>query len=418
MGSKLTLEAELVGAQYDFFEDDETKFLHLSGGFGSGKSTSLCYKVLKLSMLNRPYDGGLLCPSFTDMKRDVLPVMVDILDRHEIPYKWHGTDHTFQFPWSKGHLRFLTAEKKLRGGNLSYMGINELGLIQFERYQEAVARVRIKDSKFPQIASSGTPDMGIASPYYEVFVEKPWPNSRILYIDTRENAHNLNEGYIESLYNSYPAALLDAYLKGMFVNLQGNRFYFCFDKIKNNTDKTRSDDLTYYIGIDLNVDPMCSNVWQLINNKLYCVDEVVLKGGDGYRTENLMDALKARGYGPYNSILFPDPSSQQRSTRGMPDVETMKRAGYEVKVRKVAVRLRERQINVNNLLEKGKIWINTQKAPVLTKDLLAVEQDLATLEKKKNNPALTHASDAMDYLVSEIMPFNDHRNKVTDVRIR
>lgn len=413
----LKIEAELVGAQYDFYDDDETKFLHLSAGYGFGKTTSLCYKALKLSMLNKHIDGGFVCPSFTDYRRDVLPALESILDKHSIPYKYHGTDHVFTFPWSKGKLYIATGEKKLRGPNWGYAAINELTLLPIERFREIIGRVRVKGTLYPQIVSSGTPE-GIASEYYSIFVEKPWPNSRILYGDTRENAHNLDPSYIQSLFDSYPTQLIDAYLKGLWVNLTGNRFYFTFDKLKNHTDKERDDSLPYYIGVDFNVEYLCSTVWQKYGNKLYCVDEVVLKDGEGYRTENLVQALQARGYGTYNCILYPDPAGQARSTKGFPDHEILRRAGYQVVARRVAPRLRERQVNVCNLFEKQMIWVNTKKAPTLTKDLLAVEQDPATLEKKKNNPALTHASDSMDYLISELYPFNGRKAQTIVEKLR
>lgn len=416
--SKLSIDAELVGAQFDFFEDDQTKFLHLSGGFGAGKSTSLCYKVLKLSMLNRPFDGGLLCPSFTDLKRDVLPVMTEILDKHEIPYKYHGTDHTLKLPWSSGCIRFLTAEKKLRGGNLAYIGINELGLIQFERYQEAIARVRIKSAKYPQVVSSGTPDMGTASPYYELFVDKPWPNSRILYIDTRENAHNLNAGYIESLYNSYPSALLDAYLKGQFVNLSGNRFYYAYDPIKNNSDAEPDFNFNFHIGVDFNISPLTASIWQEEGQKLIAVDEIYLENQDGFRTENLIEAMKVRGYNPENSFIYPDPSGNARSTKGLPDNEILRRGGYQVRAKNVAPRFRERQINMNMRFEKGLLMVNAKRCPMLKRDFISVESDQVTLEKIKKNPKLTHLSDGADYMIDILRPFKDHKSENKVVKFR
>jgi hypothetical protein len=398
-------------------QDFESKFLHLSAGYGFGKSRTLVLKLLELSKLNAPFAGGIVVPSYTDFTRDVKIAFEDIFHEHNIKAEYHGSEHKYKLPWTKGPLYVATAEKKIRGPNWAYAGINELTLISMERFREVIGRVRVKGAKAPQIVSSGTPE-GIASEYYSIFVEKPWPNSRILYGDTRENAHNLDPSYIQSLFDSYPTQLIDAYLKGLWVNLTGNRFYFTFDKLKNHSDKERDDSQPYYIGIDFNVDPMCATVWQKHGNKLYCVDEVVLKDGNGYRTENLVEALQARGYGTYNSILYPDPAGQARSTKGFPDHEILRRAGYQVIARKVAPRLRERQVNVCNLFEKQMIWVNTKKTPTLTKDLLAVEQDPATLEKKKNNPALTHASDSMDYLISELYPFNGHKTQTIVERLR
>jgi hypothetical protein len=96
----------------------------------------------------------------------------------------------------------------------------------------------------------------------------------------------------------------------------------------------------------------------------------------------------------------------------------MRRAGYEVRMKNVAPRFRERQLNVNNRMEKGLIKINPTKCPKLKKDLLAVETDPVTMEKIKKNLKLTHASDAMDYLVDILRPFKDHRNTVSTRTIR
>lgn len=414
----LSINAELVGGQFDFYNDDTTKFLHLSGGFGGGKTTSLIYKLLKLSMLNRPYDGGLLCPSFTDYKRDVLPTLCEILDKENIPYKMHGTDHTFKFPWSNGVLRILTAEKKLRGGNLAYIGINELGLVSFERYIEAIARVRIKDAVNPQIVSSGTPDLGLASPYYEIFVDKPWENSAIYYIDTRENAHNLNSGYIDALYRSYPKELLDAFLKGQFVNISGNRFYFSYDSRVN--DKVNEVDpyAQFYCAMDQNVDPFCSSIWQRKGNKFVGIEEIMLSGGAGFRIENMTAALKARGYNGSNTIVCPDPTAKNRSVNGAPVKEILEREGFQVMLRNVAPRFRERFINMNKHFEKGLIEINPHTMPGVKKDLISVEMDPSTFEKSKKNLNLTHFSDGLDYMVDLFAPFNDNRTRNSTSTIR
>lgn len=404
--SKITINPELVGAQFDFYEDDETKFLHLSAGFGFGKTTVLCYKLLKLSILNRPFDGGIVCPSFTDFKRDVLPSLVGILEKHDIPYEYHGTDHHFKFPWSSGYLRVFTAEKKLRGPNMSYIGLNELGLIPFERYQEAIGRVRIKGAPCPQVVSSGTPDQGLSSPYYQIFVENPWKNSKILFGSTRENAHNLSPTYIQSLYESYPKLLLDAFMEGQFVNITGNRFYFSYDQTRNdNANLKPNEDTHFFCGIDFNVQPFCASIWQRQGSKIVCLDEIVLSGGEGYDTKNMITALESRGYGPYNTILYPDPSGNSRSTKGLPDIKVLENHGFTCRVKNVAPRFRERQINVNNLLEKGIIQIHP-KCKAMKKDLVAVECDPVTLQKKKNNPALTHLSDGMDYMIDIEFPFS------------
>lgn len=393
--------------------DDKTKFLHLSAGYGFGKTRTLCFKLLDLSAKNKNLDGGLVVPSYTDFTRDVKVAFEDLFDEFKINAKYHGSEHKYSFPWTKGNLYVATAEKKIRGPNWAYAGINELTLIKLSSYREVIGRVRIKDAPNPQIASSGTPE-GIASEYYEIFVEKQWENSRVLYGDTRDNAHNLSSSYIQSLYDSYPKQLLDAYMRGLWVNLQGNRFYFAYDSKKNETNQERDDSMPYHIAIDFNIDPLTASIWQSFGNKLIAVDEIKLEGGEGYNTENLVTAMKSRGYTPNNSYLYPDPAGNARSTKGLPDNEVLKRAGYQVRVKTVAPRFRERQINANNLFEKGILMVNPRLTG-LKKDFLAVEVDPVTLEKVKKNPKLTHFSDGFDYMLDILMPFRGHGSQ-TEVR--
>ncbi len=408
---------ELVGSQWDFIKDDQTKFLHLSAGYGFGKTRTLCYKILDLSKKNFPHPGGLVVPSYTDFSRDVKVAMAEILDQHRIKYQYHGGEHWYKFPWTPGRIYVATAEKQIRGPNWAYAAINELTLISLERYREVAGRVRLKGAKNPQIASSGTPE-GVASAFYEIFVEKPWENSRCLYGDTRDNLHNLEPGYVKAILDSYPTALADAYIRGLWVNMAGNRFYFSYDPKQNDRATEIQPYETLHVSMDLNVDPFCTAVWQVANGKLYNVDEVVLEGGEGYKTENMLNALKARGYTPDRTILYPDPAAKARNTRGAPDVQVMREAGYEVRVKNVAPRFRERQLNVNNRFDKHQIFIHPTKSPKLKKDLLAVETDVVTGEKIKKNPKLTHSSDGMDYMVDILMPFANHRAQVSTTGLR
>lgn len=397
-----------VGAQKEFFNDDATKLLHLSAGYGFGKTTALLYKLLKLSRLNFPFHGGLVVPTYTDFKRDVMPAFEGIFDKHKIRARFHGSDHYYNFPWTTGRLYVTTAERKIRGPNWAYAGINELTLISTERYRDVIGRVRVKGAKAPQIVSSGTPE-GLASEYYELFVERPMTGSKILYGDTRENAHNLDPGYVDMVLASYPKALADAYIRGLWVNLAGNRFYFEYDPARNDKENKVRNDMQFICAMDFNVEFLSASIWQYHGGIFHGLDEIVLEGGEGYNVENMIRALEAKGYGPYNTVICPDPAGKSRNTSGKTEVEILENAGYIVKTRAAAPRFRERQINMNKLFETGKILVNPKTQPKTKKDFMSVECDPHTLEKVKTNKKLTHLSDGCDYMVDIYSPFNDKR---------
>lgn len=408
--------------QKEFHADDLTRFLHLSTGFGGGKTYALCQKALKLSYLNRPYHGGLVAPDYQEFKKDVLPEMEQILQRNNIPYRYHKTDHYFTFPWTTGKLYVASADKPIRGPNWAYALINEVTLISLEKYKEVIGRVRVKRAKFPQICSVGTPE-GYSSEYYDYFIGEPNPKFqeklKIIYGATDDNSANLHEFYLENLESAYDQKWIEAYRKGLWVNMAENLFYYSYDPRKNHSTVYKRDDFTeFHCSMDFNVDPFCATIWGYDGLRVHGVDQVELKGAQGYSTENMIAALKSRGYYPHNTIIYPDPAGRARSTKGPPDNKILRDAGYEVRVKLSAPSFRTRQLNVNNLLDKGLLVFDPVKCKGVKRDFEGVEQNIITLEKSKDNPNLTHFSDGVDYMCDILFPFSGNAKATTQTRMR
>jgi len=357
-----------------------------------------------------------MCPTYRDFKRDMQPLIEEYFDKYKINAFYHRQDQYYLLPYSKGKLYVVTAERPLRGPNWAYGLVNEITLIDIQRFREFIGRVRLQNATLPQVACVGTPE-GIASPYYDFFIGNPVKGSRVIYGSTKENQENLNESYIDSLRASYDSVSLKAYLEGQWINMNGKAFYYSFDADKNKLTNHTPQTHIRHISIDFNVDPMCATVWDYDFNRIYAIDEVILEGGKGFDTKQLANALKARGYGPDVAILYPDPAGNSRSTKGAPDIHQLKAEGFtDIRHRAAAPRFRERQLNVNNLLEKRVVMVDPVKCPWLWKDLMAVTQDPVTLEKIKDNPKLTHSSDGMDYMLDILFPFSGRRSNVTEVR--
>jgi hypothetical protein len=132
----------------------------------------------------------------------------------------------------------------------------------------------------------------------------------------------------------------------------------------------------------------------------------------------MINEMMYRGYTPDNTIIYPDPAGQGRRTSGKSDHAILRQAGYEVKAKKAAPRMRDRQNCVNNLLNKKMLKFNPDAMPKLKKDLQAVEQDVSTMEKIKTNDQLTHASDGLDYLCDILFPLSGKRQKSDTIKYR
>jgi hypothetical protein len=407
--------------QREFHTDITSKRLHLSSGFGGGKTYALIMKMIQLSRLNKNIHGGLMCPSYAEFTKDFKPLAEEIFDRNKIPYSYHGQEHYYTFPWTKGKVYVVSARDKIRGPNWGFAVINELTLCPLVRYKEVLGRVRVKRAKYPQVASVGTPE-GVASDYYEYMIENPRDNFRIIYGDTRDNIENLSEDYVQDLESDYDSVMQDAYVRGLWVNMTGNRFYYSY-KPEVNDDKSIEYNpySTVHISIDFNVNPLCANLWHYDGKYLMAFDEIHLKDmKEGADTKMLGRAIMAKGHEPDEVILYPDPAGTARSTKGKPDIQQLEEMGFvNIRKKSKAPGMRTRQLNVNNLLEKGIIKINPKTCPQLKKDLLGVEQDLVTLEKVKDKQLQrTHHSDGLDYLTDILFPFSGHKIRSRVERLR
>jgi len=399
--------------QDEFHNDVVSKRLHMSTGFGGGKTFALCMKTFQLSWLNRHIPGGIVAESYAEFKKDWLPLFEEILDDRKInfTYKQNGKyGPHFKFPWSDATIFIMTGEKKIRGPNWGWACINELTLIKLVRYKEVMGRVRIKASKFPQIASVGTPE-GWASEYYEYLIENPPKNTKVIYGNTADNMENLSEDYIEDLEDTYDSVMQDAYIKGLWVNMVGNRFYYAYDPKKNNFEHKKSEWDWFHVGLDFNVNPMAASIWQWDGRRLKGIEEICLPNAD---TRKMGAALISRGYTPENTILYPDPSGNNRSTKGDPDIHILRNHPFnftEIRVKKKAPGFRQRQLHMNNLLDKSIIQANPKTQTLVCKDFMAIEQNILTLEKDKSNPKLTHFSDGIDYMCDILIPFKPPKKK-------
>lgn len=400
---RIKLKPKFNRHQYKFYQDLTSRRLHLSTGFGGGKTYSLIWKMIQLSQINFLCHGGLMAPSLVEFKKDVLPLSEEIFEEYKIPFHFNGQHNYFSFPWTNKRCYVVSGEKKIRGPNWGYGLINELTLCPLVRYKEFLGRVRDKKASCPQVASSGTPE-GMASEYYDYMIENPRDNFTVLYGSTKDNIQNLAEGFIDDLYSDYDSVMQQAYIEGLWVNMTGNRFYYAYDSKINDDKKIKQKDYSMvHIGMDFNVDPMAATCWNFDGNTLTAFDEITIHDSN---TREMAAAMKARGYDPDSCIIYPDPSGRSRSTKGDPDITILQDCGYyEIRNRKKAPGFRTRQLNVNNLFEKKKVRINPDKCPRLRKDFMAVEQDTVTLEKIKKNKDLTHHSDGFDYLCDILFPF-------------
>jgi len=412
--AKVAIKYSQNDPQKEFHKDISTPFLMFNGGLGSGKTYGLCMKLIKLSALNKDIAGGCLSPSFPMYKKDILPTFEEILDGAGLMdhTKIHRTDHYIIFPWTKAPLYFFTGEKAIKGPNLGYGGINEHSSIPFERVQQFIQRIRVKDAPYRQLCFAGTPEDEYA--WLDDFVEAHEQTGKLRIINgkTTDNQHLAPE-YIEHLRATLDPMAFRLFAEGEMLKLTGNHFYYSYST-KNHSNQEFDKRYPFYVNIDFNVGNMhasiCQQYYNEQNEKVSIfVDEIVLKhsGADTYA---MIDAIKGRFFGlTQNMLITCDASGRNRKTTGVSDIVALKDAFGDDAVRYRSAgnpRMRKKQLLINGLLSNGLVLVNPKKCPTLNKDLNKVLQK-EDFTKDDKNKDLTHSSDGFDYYCDFEYKIND-----------
>lgn len=398
-------------AQRQIYEDTLSNILVLSGGLGSGKSHGGVRKAIQLSALNAGYSGGFLCPSYSDFRKDIKPLFEEILEEdmklQEGKHWWfHKTHKEYKFIWNKKPLYIFTGESPIAGPNLAYCVINEYSLMKWERINEMIRRVRVKDAHYKQRVLVGTPEDTYG--WLEEFIENQQkenevnPNHfRLIYADTMEN-HHVDSSYRRQLELMLDEQQLKVFAGGQIVKIGSDYFYYSYDDNKSVEEVEEDPNLPVHVALDFNVGRMCAsfNQIKMVNGfkKLFCFDELMLTGDSN--TYTMRDALLAR-YPAHRMIVTCDASGKNRSTSAVKelqsDVAILRDKGLQVRFKTVNLGMRNRQLLMNGLFHNNHVIIG-KKCRQVRRDFKIVKQDKSTFEKVKKVEDLTHFSDGLDYL--------------------
>jgi hypothetical protein len=248
---------------------------------------------------------------------------------------------------------------------------------------------------------------------YEKWKKEPMVGSEIIHASTYSNPHN-NASYIQSLKNTYPAQLLEAYLEGRFVNLTSGCVYPEFDRVLNacNTVVEASD--TLHIGMDFNIGKMAAAIHVMRDGLPYAVAEIV----------NVLDtpamiAMIKRRYPGHSVIVYPDASGGARNTTGAAesDLALLRQAGFTVLCASRNPAVRDRVISFNVMINKDGVRrykINPDTCPHIVEALEKQAYD------KNGEPDKTsgfdHPLDASGYFIYYRYPIQSRGGVQSKIR--
>lgn len=222
-----------------------------------------------------------------------------------------------------------------------------------------------------------------------------------VHASTRENAHNLPEGYIDSLIEAYPPELIEAYLNGQFVNLTSGTVYRNYNRERCNSTETIREKEPLFIGCDFNVQHTAACIHVQRPDGWHQVAELK----EVYDTPDLIKIIDERWKSKGHSIIvYPDATGGSRKSvdASKSDIALLQQAGYAIRAKSTNPPVKDRVIAVNKAFENGKYKINAATCPwsVQCREQQAYD---ANGEPDKAS-GFDHQNDAGDYFVFYEMP--------------
>ncbi len=377
--------------------DHQDEFLYsdapstgLVAGFGSGKSYIAALKAVT-KMHRQQCHIGYYLPTYQLIKDVAFENFVSVLEDYELKYKLNESDKTFYTPWGNIFMRSLDNPQSIIGYQTGYAVIDEADVLPMDKMKKAygavVARNRIP-VKGPNCTDMVSTPEGFKF-LYDFYVKNGNERRKLIHANTLDNPF-LSESYIENLRDTYPAEMLEAYMKGQFVNLTTGNVYRAFDRKKHCDTSKEAGNNILYVGMDFNITNMAATISIKEGDIRYVVEEIT----GAYDTADMIGKIRERHPGN-RIIVYPDSAGSARNTSGMSDHQMLKLAGFKVVAPPKNPPVRDRINAVNNELEKGRLFINPNTCPSL----------LDALEKQGYNKhgepdkqsGMDHVADALGY---------------------
>ena len=422
---------KLNGPQAQFIALDR-KFKALVCGFGTGKTWGGCADLCKHAWEWPGVNSGYFAPTYPMIRDIFFPTIEEVAADWGLEADIKEANKEVHF-YAGGQYRSTVICRSMEkpgtivGFKIGKALIDELDILEKVKAEHAwrkiIARLRQNVDGLQNGVSVTTTPEGFKF-VYEQFVkqlrDKPALGSLygMVQASTYQNAKNLPHDYISSLLASYPPQLINAYIRGQFVNLASGNVYPNFDRRLNHTDERIQDCEPLHIGMDFNVMNMTATV-SVIRDGLPLTLGELTKVRD---TPTMAQMIKARFVEKGHSVtVYPDASGGNTSSKNASesDLTILRSAGLSIRVNpsNPAVKDRINAVDAMTLNADGiRRWkINTDTCPALTEAQEQQAWDKNGEPDKKSGH--DHPNDAIGYFMVHKFPINVRSASFKPLRI-
>jgi hypothetical protein len=396
------------------------KYRALVAGFGSGKTFAGCMGTCAHFIEHPRVNQGYFAPTYPHIRDIYYPTIDEVAHHFGMRTRIVESNkevHLYRGKWYYGVVlcRSMERPSTIVGFKVGRSHVDEIDILPHDKariaWQKIIARLRWDDKTGVKngIDVTTTPE-GFRFVYEQFVVAcRKDPRVAALYglvqASTYQNRANLPEGYIEALLLSYPEALIQAYLRGEFVNLTQGSVYPSYNRITCFTNERIQPHEHLHIGMDFNVGKMAAIIHVIRNGRPYALREIV----DVLDTPAMIGAIKLLFPGRTITV-YPDASGGNRKSQeaSSTDLSLLRQAGFQVLNNPANPRVRDRVLCMNRAFEDG-YFVNPDTCPRLTEGLEKQAYD------KNGEPDKTsgfdHGNDAAGYFIAYRYPQLHNRIK-------
>jgi hypothetical protein len=397
----------------------EHKFRAYVAGFGSGKTWVGCGGLMQHFWEYPRINAGYFAPSYPQIRDIFYPTVEEVAADWGLSVKINESNkevHVFEGRKSRGTIicRSMERPDTIVGFKIGKALCDELDVMKAEKAQQAwrkiIARMRYKVDNLKNGVDVTTTPEGfrfVHSQFVKQLSEKPALGDMygLIQASTYDNEANLPDDYIDSLFQSYPPQLIDAYLRGQFCNLTSGSVYPNFDRKLNHSDAEIKPGEPLHIGMDFNVLRMAAVAYVVRDGNPIAVEELV----DVRDTPDMARLIGERWRDNGHAItIYPDASGQNTSSKkaSESDISILKQAKFTINVGSTNPAVKDRVLSTNAMLHNGvgqrRMKVNTRRCPKFTEGL--EQQAYDERGEPDKSSGVDHVNDAGTYPIVRLYP--------------
>lgn len=388
------------------------KYRAFVAGFGSGKTwvgcAGLCQHAWEFPRIN----AGYFAPSFPQIRDIFYPTVEEVAHDWGLRVEIREANKEVHFYSGQQYrttviCRSMDRPQAIVGFKIGHALVDELDVMAGAKAEQAwrkiIARMRYKADGLKNGVDVTTTPEGFKFTYQQfVKAARDKPELASLYgliqASTYDNAKNLPDDYIPSLFQSYPQQLISAYLRGQFVNLTSGSIYPDFDRVLNNSFESIQEREPLMVGMDFNRLKMSAVLYIMREGSPVAAEEIT----DGRDTPYMAKLLKERYADKGHAVtVYPDASGGNSSSKNASesDLSILRDHGLTVQANPTNPAVVDRINAVNALILNGngvrRLKVNTLRCPKLTESLEQQVYDKNGEPDKSSG--MDHLNDAAGY---------------------